>query len=255
MSEEQEATRTAHDEPLLTAANMLAWRHAQANAPITRLPEAAILTHQRFLLPRRRLPWRRDPSSHAFSFDTRPLAHGAIILAGVRGVGAPATAIAIEELAAAGVRRLVALGIGGSIDTAVRSGEVVVVDRAIACDGTSPHYAAEPVVRPNEALTKRLGERLTAHGIPFTTAAAWSTDAVYRETPSQLDGARRQGAVIADMETACVFAVAAALGIEAAVVLVAADELQDLWRPPADMSLVQARLRGLLEAATACLLP
>ena len=254
MSDDKKPRPAAHDEPMLTAARMLEWRRAATNAPLPRLPEAAILTHQRFLLPRR-LPWRRDPVWRYFSFDARPLAGGAVTLAAVRGVGAPATAIAIEELVAAGVHRLVAIDIAGSIDAGVRSGDAVLVESALACDGTSRHYAGERVVRASEALTRRLGGRLTADAIAFAAGGAWSTDAVYRETPAQLDQARRRGAVVADMETACVFAVAASLGIEAAAVLVAADELRDAWHPPADMQLVRNRLRTLLEAATACLLP
>jgi hypothetical protein len=56
------------------------------------------------------------------------------------------------------------------------------------------------------------------------------------------------------METGCVFAVAAALGIEAAAMLVAADELSDGWRPPGDMKGIEATVRRVFDAASACLL-
>jgi uridine phosphorylase len=161
----------------------------------------------------------------------------------------------VEELAAAGVRRLIAVDIGGSIDARVTSGAIVLVEGALACDGTSPHYTPERQVRPSPALSQRLSERLTADGLAFTSASVLSTDAVFRETPSMLEDARRQGAVVVDMETACVLAVAASLGIEAAAVLVAADELHDAWHPPAGLRRVQAQLRRLLETAAACLLP
>jgi purine-nucleoside phosphorylase len=110
-------------------------------------------------------------------------------------------------------------------------------------------------VRPDNALTQRLSERLQAAGIAFSTGAVVSTVAVYRETPSMLESARDQGAIAVDMETACVFAVAAATGIEAAAALVMADELHDGWRPPADMTMVQSQHRRLLDLATTCLLP
>jgi uridine phosphorylase len=187
--------------------------------------------------------------------DTRLLADGALLLAGVRGIGAPATAVAIEEMAAAGVRRLVAVDVAASLVADVPSGSIVLVGSAIACDGTSPHYTAERLIHADRVLSARLRESLIAAGVAFAEAAAWSTDAVYRETPREIDEARREGAGLADMETACVFAVSSALGLEAAALLVAADELRDGWRPPADTRHVQAQVRRALTIATACLLP
>jgi uridine phosphorylase len=242
------------DVPLLTAAKLLEWRREKAGLALPRLPESAILTHQAYLLPRRR-PWERPESQSSFSFELRPSSNGRPALAVVRGVGAPATAIAVEELAVAGVRRLVAVDVAGSLVAKVRSGAVVLVARAIACDGTSPHYTGGPEVQANARLTGRLAERLTSAGIAFTTGAVWSTDAIYRETPSELNEARAHGALVADMETACVFAVTDALGIEAAAILVAADELHETWRPPADMGRVQAQVRGVLAVAIAGLTP
>jgi uridine phosphorylase len=222
--------------------------------PLPSLPEGAILTHQGYLLPRR-WPWKRDARRRFFSFDLRLLSAGAVVLAGVRGVGAPATAIAVEEMAVTGVRGLVAVDIAGSLTPDVPSGSIVLATRAVACDGTSPHYAREPGLHAAGALTDRLGEHLKSAAIAYSEGAVWSTDAVYRETPSELAEARRAGAVLADLETASVFAVSSALGIEAAALLVAADELHDSWRPPADMRLVQAQVRRALAAATACLMP
>jgi uridine phosphorylase len=250
MPEETEA----HAEPLLTAGKLLAWRSAQAKLPPPRLTDAAVLTHQGILLPRRS-PWQRAGATRLFSFDARPIGGGTVTLASVRGVGAPATAVAVEELAAAGVRQLIALDVCGSIDASLMSGNVLLVDQAIACDGTSPHYTAKPHIHPNDRLTRRLGGRLATAGVPFRSGAVLSTDAVYRETPAMLGDALRQGAVAIDMETACVLAVAEVVGIEAAVVLVAVDELHEGWRPPADMGRVHARLRHLLDEAVACLQP
>ena len=239
------------DQPMLTAAKLLAWRHGTAGE-VPQLPQAAVLTHQRFLLPRR-MPWRRNPSLPGFSFDAHRLAGGAVILAGVRGVGAPATAIAVEELAASGVRRIIAVDVAGGIDATLPSGSTVLIESAIACDGTSPHYAGEQIIQAHEDLTVHLRERLANDGLTFVSGMVFSTDAVYRETPSMLERARRQGASLIDMETAAVFAVATSLGIEAAAVLVAADSVHDAWQPPENMSAIRVELRRLLQSATACL--
>ncbi len=103
-------------------------------------------------------------------------------------------------------------------------------------------------------MTDGLKEILVSHQVPFSSGLAWSTDAVYKETPALIERARNQGAVVVDLETASALAVSKAVGIEAAVVLVAADELLEDWRPPTEPKLVQSRLQGLMSAVTDLLL-
>jgi uridine phosphorylase len=163
------------------------------------------------------------------------------------------TAVTIEELAVLGVRRLVALDLAGSIDPAVASNSVVLVEGAICADGTSMHYCSEAVMPPSARLVAALKEALRNHGVGFSRGIVWSTDAVYRETPSLIATHRSKGAIVVDMETAAVLTVSAALGIEAAAVLVVADEIGDEWRPPRDMRAVQSHLRRLVPIVVACL--
>ena len=241
---------------LLSAADVIAWRAQKANAPVSRLPDAAILTHQTSLLGRRHA-WSRDALAKLLSFDVRRLGgrQRAVLLAGCRGVGAPATAVAVEELAAVGLRRLIAIDVAGSLDPALQSSSVVLIDAAMADDGTSPHYTADTRVHPNESLTAALAKALNGAGMPFTSGVVWSTDAVYRETPSLIHHARSDGAALVDMETASVLAVASRLGIEAAALLVVADELSGGWRPPDDMKAVETQLKRVLGAALDALMP
>ena len=152
-----------------------------------------------------------------------------------------------------GVRRLVVVDVAGSIDPAVTTGKSVAVEAAIAADGTSPHYGANGLVLPDAALAFALRDRLSQAGLPFVTGRVWTTDAVFRETPSLIAKYRSQGAVLVDLETAAVLAASAALGIEAAAALVAADELYDAWHPPRDMRPIQAVLQSLVAEAAACL--
>lgn len=241
------------DEPsVLTATRMIDWRRAGGLA-LPKVGEAVVFTHESSLLGLR-MPWRGRHSASALSLDVAPIAGTkSVSLVRCRGVGGPAAAIAIEELAAAGVRRLVAVDICGSIDPAVPGGRAVLIDRAIAADGTSKHYSAAPVVPPAAKLTEALREQLTRAGIGFAAGRAWTTDAAYRETRSLIETHRANGALVVDMEAAAVLAVSAGLGIEAAIVLVATDELFGEWRPPVDMALVRAQLKRLVIAAAAAL--
>jgi len=83
------------------------------------------------------------------------------------GIGGPAAAIAIEELARLGVRVMVRVGTCGAISPEARVGSVIIADAAVRMDGTSSQYvtpgypaAATPgvVMAMSEAASK-LGKR------------------------------------------------------------------------------------------------
>ncbi len=255
MSDEADPQRLAAEPALLTAAKKIQWVRSLSKAAKPGLPEAAIITHQTSLLGRR-WPWQQARSPKSLSFDIRRQAsnRGAITIVGLRGIGGAATAVAIEEMAVVGVKKLVAVDIAGSIDDRVRSSDIVLIEGAISADGTSSHYGGDAVARPVQKLSDDLGEILISNRVPFSTGLAWSTDAVYKETPSLIRKARSQGAVVIDLETASTLAVSQAVGIEAAVVLVAADELFEDWQPPTEPKLVQSRLRLLVSDVTDLLL-
>ena len=220
-----------------------------------RLPVTAVLTHQISLVSRRR-PWQRQRATTCFSFDVQSLAgRDDIALAACRSVGAPATAVAIEEMAVAGVRRLILLDVAGSLTPGLRSGDALLAESAIVGDGTSPHYWEDDLVSASESLTTRLGDLLTEQTMAYSRGRMWSTDAVYRETVAGIQEARDKGAMAVDMETACVLAVATTLGIEAAAVLAIADELSDGWRPPIDMSSIHDLLSRILSVIAVAHLP
>src|SRR3990172_2528953 len=122
-----------YDEPaLFTAAQLLDWRRKSGTYPLPRLPEAAVLTHQHSLLPKR--PWLRRHAGRGLSFEVYPLRKGAVALVGCQGVGCPATAVVIEELAVVGVPGLVPLALAGSLDRDIPSGSIVVVQGALTAD-------------------------------------------------------------------------------------------------------------------------
>ncbi len=60
----------------------------------------------------------------------------------------------------------------------------------------------------------------------------WTTDAVYRENRSRMQGLVRQGALGVEMEASALFAVGAYRGVRVASLLVVSDELAgDAWKP------------------------
>ena len=141
-------------------------------------------------------------------------------------VGAPVTALCMEDLIASGVKEFLILGVCGSLRPDFRIGTAVCITKAIAEEGTSRMY--HPLKRtfaPAPALKRRIQLGLTAHGRTYRPGVIVTTDAPYRETPSWVERNRRRGAEVVDMETSAVFSVAEFHGVRAAALMVVSDEL------------------------------
>lgn len=160
-------------------------------------------------------------------------ATGSVGVTTINGPGAPFAVIVLEELAALGVRRVVLVGMAGSLRTALRAGSFVVCDRALRDEGTSHHYVGPGrYAYPSTRLTSALRAALERRGEPFASGPSWTTDAVYRETAAEVRRYRRRGILTVEMEASAVFTVAALLGVEAAALFVVSDHLDEGgWEP------------------------
>ena len=140
----------------------------------------------------------------------------------------------LEELIALGFRRFVTMGCAGvpsnGAGPAVPMGGVVLANRALIYEGTSPHYTPhERVAYPDAAGMKHLSELLTSHGIDYQVGAVATTDALYRETPSFLDELLDSGVIAIDMELSALFTVARFRQVD--VLETVADELGGTHQP------------------------
>ncbi len=164
-------------------------------------------------------------------------------------VGAPATAMAVEELSARGTELFVGIGTAGAISDRLAPGGLVVCSAALRDEGTSHHYApADTFAHPDLALTARLRDELpsAAHG------PSWTTDAPYRETAEELAEYRTEGVLTVEMEASCLFTVARAVGVPAAAAFVVSDVLHgDQWEPHFGTADILPPLWSLFEAASA----
>ena len=147
-------------------------------------------------------------------------------------VGAPIAAAVLENLAALGARRVIAFGWCGSLQGAVKIGTLVVPERAIREEGTSYHYLpAGAIPEASPSLVQTLLSSCEAAGRPALAGTIWTTDALYREARAKVRAFQAQGVLGVEMETSAILAVAAHLGLEAAVLLLVSDELGDgEWR-------------------------
>ena len=147
--------------------------------------------------------------------------------------GAPEMAGLAEELIALGARELVFFGIAGSIDRRFRLGDCALAQMAFADEGTSKHYFPdETLFYPDTLLQERLEKHLHYAGLAPRPAAVWTTDALYRETPSKVREQATAGRSLVEMEISALYAVAAFREAAAAAMIMVSDELfTGRWRP------------------------
>lgn len=165
----------------------------------------------------------------------------------VPGVGAPAAALAMEELIARGTGAVVTLGHVGALDPALAVGDLVVVDRALRDEGTSHHYLeSADFIQADGELRTVLDESLDAAGETYRVGPTWTTDAPHRETRAEVERYRSEGVLTVDMEAAGVFGVAEFRGVQAGAAFTISDVLDtDGWEPAFDET--GPHLKRLLE--------
>ncbi len=148
-------------------------------------------------------------------------------------IGSPLAVMAYERLIASGCQEIILLGLAGSLSPAFRIGQALLVQKAIAYEGTSSHYfPGQRVFSPSPDLASRIETKLRQQGLSFKKGIIITTDAPYRETRSWILEAKKQGAAAVDMETSALLAVASFYGLRASALILISDELFNFrWRP------------------------
>ncbi|MFE3638538.1 nucleoside phosphorylase [Streptomyces sp. NPDC059168] len=137
--------------------------------------------------------------------------------------GSPRIAAAVEQLHAVGVRRIIAVGLCGSLSPDLPIGSVVLPIAAVRTDAVGLHYA--PVNFPACPDPRLMTQLLNDTTLAARPVLHLSTDALYRETHDFIDGWRALGVETIDMEVGALFVVAKVLGVPTAWVGVVSDQL------------------------------
>lgn len=132
------------------------------------------------------------------------------------GMGGPSAALVLGELGDLGIRRVVRVGTCTGFDESLELGEIVVVEAAIAAGGSAAALGVAPgeAVVPHRGLTGLLAE--APEGFRRATVASFD------DHPG--DQASPPGVAAGDMQTAPLLVKARALGIDAAAILIVAEE-------------------------------
>ncbi|MGH8542331.1 MAG: hypothetical protein ACREX3_01515 [Gammaproteobacteria bacterium] len=178
---------------------------------------------------------------------------GDIAVAHVR-VGGPGAVLQLDELGAAGGRAFIGVGTVGSLDDDLDIGDVVVVESAVASDGVSRYYSAEPRVEADGVLLSAVQRVLPQSGTKSVTASVASTDAPYRECTDWLQALRAKGMTGVDMETAGVYSMARFRGYAVVSLLAVNNHIgDDIWRPAFDSPRLEKGIRSAIDVAAAAL--
>ncbi len=243
---------------LFTAADFLAYLRQAGAVDDEAAPGGAVLCYQRSLydhvlradgLPP---PRRRDLPLPL----PLPSTGGKVGLLGQFGIGAPAAAAVLEQLAALGTSAVVSVGTAGSLQRDLQPGDLVLCEAAVRDEGVSHHYLppGRLATAPAE-MTAALGAALRESGLAFRPGVSWTIDAPYRETVEEARHYQAEGVLCVEMEAAALFAVAEARGLRLASAFVISDSLADqVWSPRFHDPAVRAGLIGLYLAAVAALM-
>ena len=168
--------------------------------------------------------------------------------------GGPQTAILVEELACLGVGVVVGFGVAGSLAPDLPKGTQVVASAGIVSDGTSRAYTALDELSADPGLAAVVDAAARGLGLPVAPVKVATVDALYRETPADVRSWLGRGARAINMETAPLYAAAAACQVRSVWLGHISDSLSlesqewDPWLRPAALTDVTVALTvGLLE--------
>lgn len=144
------------------------------------------------------------------------------------GMGCPAVAVAVEELAAVGGETFIRVGSCASIHPQAEIGSTIIATAAARDEGTSKYYA--PDIHPAVAdhhVTQALHEASEQQGVPYFSGVVRSTDSFYRgeRTRKIIDRWRELGVLAFDMESSTLFTVASQFSCRSGSILVPGSNL------------------------------
>lgn len=153
---------------------------------------------------------------------------GARLSVATSGVGSPSVAIAAEELVECGARTLIRVGSCATIQPDIPVGGIAIAHGAVCDEGTSRYYAPPnfpPVATPRVVNALVMAARQLGHDVPVGLTR--STDSFYEgeRKVEIIETWRRLGVLAFEMETSCLFTVAAAIGAEAGSIICAGSNL------------------------------
>jgi uridine phosphorylase len=220
-------------ESILKAEDIVGYRKRLGRMPKFQKLHGVLFCLERGLPHRMRwrIPVRRVGGMNADVDEVKK--NGVTVLTNFGG-GSPILVELAEELVVMGARRLVTMTWGGMLQPELKSGDIVVCNRAVRDDGTSHHYLPHAkYVDADEQLVDQLVDAIRARGAACSIGPTWTTDAPYRETLQEIKQYQAEGVKTVEMESAGLFTVGQVRGVQTASIVVGMDSLAEYkWRVP-----------------------
>lgn len=162
--------------------------------------------------------------------------------------GGPAVAMAVDVFAKAGLKSIVGIGFCGGLQPDVKCGELVLPCSAVRDEGVSQNYAPPDQPATCSARAAEVVKACAAElGTDLRLGPVWTTDGILRETRDKVEQYHSLGCLGVDMETAALYTVASVMGIDAAAILVASDNVYE--RSQTDLGRLRHGWRGAAKLA------
>jgi uridine phosphorylase len=236
---------------LLTADELVAYRARLGRMPKVK-PEGVLFCLERGLPHRMRwrIPVARAGAMNADVYSVKKTKGRVAILTSFGG-GSPMVMELAEELAVMGARKMVLMTWGGTLQTDLKPGDIVVCNRAIRDEGASHHYLPPAkYIDGDESLVNQLVSAIQRRGAQCTVGTTWTTDAPYRETREEVRQYQAEGVKTVEMESAGLFTVGQVRGVQTASVVIGMDSLASLrWETPDRLDGIMKSLETVYAAA------
>ncbi len=147
--------------------------------------------------------------------------------------GAPHAVMGLEKIIALGAERIWVLGWCGALDPRLSIGDIVIPTKAFPEEGTSSLYTNR-LLQPaaDASLLSMIEAAVQEKHLQAARGPIWTTDALYRETPSKVRAYRTLGALAVEMELSALMSAAMFRSVALAALLVVSDKLSpEGWRP------------------------
>lgn len=180
----------------------------------------------------RELPASRNFLCHQASLKQNP------VLVVSSGIGAPSTAIVVEELIDLGITTIVRLGTCGALQREIKVGDLVVSTGCVRDEGTSRQYIESifPAI-PDYVLLNELIAGAAGQSTPYHVGITHCKDAYYMERPAkQLEPEtvahrwqrwRKAGVLVTEMESSALFVLGSLRGIRTGTLLINVGKVTD----------------------------
>jgi uridine phosphorylase len=223
-----------HKFPSLLTANKLADYRARLGQLLKWKPQGVLFCLERGLPHRMRwrIPVTRSGAMNSDVYAVKAT-KGRVVVFTSFGVGSPVVIALAEELAAMGANKMILLGSGGTLQTDLQSGTIVVCNRAIRDEGASHHYLPPAkYVDADGSLVNQLVDAIRRR-TTCVVGTTWTTDAPYRETREEVMQYQAEGVKTVEMESAGLFTIGQVRSVQTASVVIGMDSLASLrWQPP-----------------------